>query len=68
MGAGADGSDLAFGAGLLVMPLMLAGLSLRKAPDGRLAVSHMLEGVHQLMDELLGRHQACAGCGEEHRH
>jgi hypothetical protein len=66
--AGADGNELAFGAGLLGMPLMLAGFGIRKAPDGRLAVTHMLEGVHQLMDELLGRHQACAGCGEEHRH
>ena len=66
--AGADGNDVAFGAGLTVMPLVVAGLGLRRAPDGRRAVTHLLEGVRQLMDELLGRHRACAGCGEEHRH
>jgi hypothetical protein len=58
----------AFGAGLPVMPTVLAGFGLRRAPDGRRAGVHMLEGVRQLMDELLGRHQACAGCGQGHRH
>jgi hypothetical protein len=65
-GAAEDSST--FGTGLLVMPLVLAGLGLRRAPDGRRAMTHLLEGVRQLMDELLGRHRACAGCGEEHRH
>ena len=65
---GTDNIHPGFGAGLLVMPMVLAGFGLRRAPDGRRAVTHMLEGVRQLMDELLGRHRACAGCGEGHRH
>ncbi|MGQ0667730.1 MAG: hypothetical protein ACT4O4_11925 [Nitrospiraceae bacterium] len=65
---GTDHIHPGFGAGLPVMPMVLAWVGLRRAPDGRRAVAHMLEGVRQLMDELLGRHQACAGCGEGHRH
>lgn len=65
---GVDGDSSTFGAGLLVMPLVLAGFGLRRASDGRRAVTHLLEGVRQLMDKLLSRHQACTGCGEEHRH
>jgi len=56
----------AFGAGLLVMPSVLIAIGLRRAPDGRPAWVHMVEGVRQLMDELLGRHHACTGCGEAH--
>ena len=65
---GAAGDSATFGAGLLAMPLVLASFGLRRAPDGKRAVTHLLEGVHQLMDERLGRHRACTGCGEEHPH
>jgi len=61
-----QGFGAAFGAGLLVMPLVLAGVGLRRAPDGRPAWIHMVDGVRRLMDELLGRHHACTGCGEAH--
>jgi hypothetical protein len=50
-------------AGVLVMPLTLVGLGLRKASDGRRAGLHMAEGMRHLKDELLGRHHECAGCG-----
>lgn len=55
-----------FGAGLVGMPLLLAGLGCRKAPDGQRAGSHMLGGVRHLKDELLGRHRGCGGCSQEH--
>jgi len=67
-GGGADDRRPAFDVGLLVMPMVLAGSGLRRAPDGRRAAAHMLDGVRQLMDELLGRHRVCAGCGEGHHH
>jgi hypothetical protein len=56
----------AFVAGLLVMPLTLAGLSFRKAADGRRAGLHVAEGIRHLKDELLGTHHDCAGCGHDH--
>jgi hypothetical protein len=28
----------------------------------------MLDGVRHLIDELLGRHHECVGCGEDHQH
>jgi len=52
--------------GLLMMPLLLLGLGLRKAPDGRRAGAHMLAGMRHLMEELLGEHQGCGGCSHEH--
>ena len=55
-----------FVAGLLLMPLALIALGLRSAPDGRRAGVHMIEGVRHLMDELLGKHQECGGCGHDH--
>jgi hypothetical protein len=64
---GVDGDDSTFGAGLLVTPMVLAALGFRKAPDGRRAMTHVIEGVRGLKDELLGRHQTCAECREEHR-
>ena len=66
--SGADGTTSAFGLGMMGMPIVLLGLGLRPAPDGRRAGAHMLDGVHRLIDELLGRHHECSGCGEEHQH
>ena len=51
-----------FVGGVSVVPLVLAGLGLRRAPDGQLAVAHMVAGVRQLMDKLLGHQHACGGC------
>ncbi|HET9576029.1 MAG TPA: hypothetical protein VFP04_06490 [Nitrospira sp.] len=59
-------SGAAFAVGLSLMPVMLMGFGLRPVPDGRRAGSHMLEGVRQLMDELLGKHHECGGCGHDH--
>ena len=56
----------AFVMGVFVMPLLLAGLSLRRAPDGRRAGHHMAEGIRHLRDELLGVHHECGGCGHDH--
>lgn len=55
-----------FVAGLLVMPLMVVGLGLRKASDGRRAGLHMAEGIRHLKDELLGVHHDCGACGHDH--
>jgi hypothetical protein len=57
-----------FGVGLAGMPVLLLGLGLRSAPDGQRAGAHMLDGVRRLMDDLLGKHQGCGGCGHEHDH
>lgn len=65
---GSNGLHPVFGVGVLVMPTVLTGFAMRRAPDGRRAVTHILEGVRGLKDELLGQHRACAGCGEGHRH
>lgn len=62
----AHGLGLAFIGGLSVMPLVLVGFGLRRAPDGQLAGAHMLDGVRHLMEKLLGVHRACGGCGDEH--
>lgn len=53
-------------AGFAVMPLLLVGLALRQAPDGQRAGRHMLGGIRQLVDEVLGKHQGCGGCDHEH--
>jgi hypothetical protein len=55
-------SNAAVLAGLCVMPLLAAGLGLRKASDGRRAGHHMAEGIRHLKDELLGAHHECGGC------
>jgi len=65
---GVSGVSSAFGVGMMGMPIVLLGFGLRQAPDGRRAVAHMLDGVRHLMDELLGRHHECGGCGEEQSH
>jgi hypothetical protein len=56
----------AFVMGVLMIPLLLTGLSLRRAPDGHRAGYHMAQGIRHLRDELLGTHHACGGCGHEH--
>ena len=56
----------AFVSGLCVMPLFVTGLGLRKAPDGRRAGLHMVDGIGLLKDELLGTHHECGGCGHDH--
>lgn len=53
---------LEFVGGLSVVPLVLAGFGLRRAPDGQLAAVHMVAGVRQLRDKLLGYQHACGGC------
>jgi hypothetical protein len=55
-----------FVVGLLVMPLILAGLALRPVSGGHLAGASMLRGIGLLIDDLLGRHQACGGCDHDH--
>jgi len=62
----AQGSGLEFVLGLPVVPVALVGLGLRRAPDGRLAGSHMVGGVRHLTEKLLGNHQACSGCDGGH--
>ena len=62
------GADPAFAVGLTIVPLVLMGFGLRHAPDGQRAGMHMVAGVRGLMDDLLGRHQACGGCGHQHDH
>lgn len=58
--------QVAFVAGLCVLPLLFTGLGLRKAPDGRRVGRHMLEGISHLRDELLGMHRECGGCDHDH--
>ncbi|MDF0673703.1 MAG: hypothetical protein P0120_05080 [Nitrospira sp.] len=57
-----------FAAGLMVMPTVLAGLWLRRMPDGQRAGTHLVAGIRHLMDDLLGVHQGCGGCHEGHDH
>jgi hypothetical protein len=58
-----------FAAGLMGMPTVLAGLWLRRMPDGQRAGTHLVAGVRHLMDDLLGKHQGCGGChdGDDRR-
>jgi hypothetical protein len=58
--------NMAFVAGFLVMPFILAGLALRPVPGGHRAGVAMLQGIGRLIDELLGKHHACGGCEHEH--
>ena len=55
-----------FVVGLLVMPSILAGLALRPVSGGHRAGASMLRGIGLLIDDLLGRHQACGGCDHDH--
>jgi hypothetical protein len=57
---------IAFVVGVLVMPLLVTGLALRRAADGRRVGQHMFEGVRHLRDELLGTHHDCGGCDHDH--
>jgi len=52
--------------GLLGMPTVLAGLGLRRMPDGQWAGTHLAAGVRHLMENLLGMHQGCGGCHDGH--
>ena len=58
--------DTMFVVGLLVMPFILAGLALRPVSGGHRAGASMLRGIGLLIDDLLGRHQACGGCDHDH--
>ena len=62
------GADPAFALGLTILPLVLMWLGLRHAPDGQRAGMHMVAGVRHLIDDLVGTHQECGGCGHEHDH
>ena len=58
--------NMVFVVGLLVMPFILAGLALRPVSGGHRAGASMLRGIGLLVDDLLGRHQACGGCDHDH--
>ena len=57
-----------FAVGLMGMPVVLAGLWLRRMPDGQRAGMHLAAGVRHLMENLLGVHQGCGGCHDGHDH
>lgn len=59
-------SNVAFVAGMFVMPLLLSGLSLRRASDGRPVGLHMVERIRHLKDELLATHHECGDCSHDH--
>src|SRR5262249_54815911 len=66
---GAEGNAGVFATGVTVVPLMLIGLGLRKAPDGQRAGIHMWDGMRHLMEELLGTHKGCCGgCDHQRGH
>jgi hypothetical protein len=58
--------NMVFVVGLLVMPFILAGLALRPVSGGHRAGASMLRGIGLLIDDLLGKHQACGGCDHDH--
>jgi hypothetical protein len=58
--------NMVFVVGLLVMPFILAGLALRPVSGGHRAGASMLRGIGLLINDLLGRHQACGGCDHDH--
>ena len=60
--------NAAFIAGLVVMPMIVLGLALRRTSDGRRVGLHMAEGIRQLKNELLGMHHECGGCAHDHGH
>lgn len=55
-----------FAVGLVGMPTILAGLWLRRMPDGRRAGTHLAASVRHLMGDLLGPHRECGDCHAEH--
>ncbi|MBX3329571.1 MAG: hypothetical protein KF722_04150 [Nitrospira sp.] len=57
-----------FAVGLMGMPTVLAGLWLRRMSDGQRAGAHLVSSVRQLMGDLLGMHQGCGDCHDEHDH
>jgi hypothetical protein len=59
-------SEVAFVSGLFVVPAAVVAFGLRRAPDGRRAGLHMVEGIGHLKDELLGVHHDCGACGHTH--
>ena len=58
--------NMVFVVGLLVMPFILAGLALRPISGGHRAGASMIRGIGLLIDDLLGRHQACGWCEQDH--
>ncbi len=65
---GLHGVDVAFAVGMIGIPIVIVGFGLQQAPDGRRTGAHMFERVRHLMDEVLGYHRECDGCGERHQH
>jgi hypothetical protein len=57
-----------FAVGLMGMPAVLAGLWLRRMPDGQRAGTHLAAGVRHLRENLLGAHRGCGGCHDGHDH
>jgi hypothetical protein len=66
MRAEAATTSIALAIGVPLMPLVLMGLAVRPAPDGRPAGLHMLRQIRYLLEDLLGTHHACGGCGQDH--
>lgn len=66
MRPGVVAADGAFLAGVSVMPLLLTGFALRRAPDGRAVGVHLVHDVRRLKDDLLGTHRDCGDCGRDH--
>jgi hypothetical protein len=65
MRAEAFSPTVAFIAGMFTMPLLLTGLGLRRASDGRPVGLHLVEGIRHLQDQLLATHRECGDCGPE---
>ncbi len=63
---GLERTTSVFVLGLLGMPTVLLGLGLRRMPDGQWAGTHLAAGVRHLRENLLGVHQGCSGCHDEH--
>lgn len=65
-----DGGDdgIWFASGLAGVPALLVLLSLRSMPDGKMAGTHLLEGIRSLQADLLGARRGCGGCHPEHDH
>ncbi|MGE0643062.1 MAG: hypothetical protein AB7P24_05275 [Nitrospira sp.] len=57
-----------FASGLAGIPALLVLLSLRSMPDGKMAGSHLVEGIRALQAELLRAQRGCGGCHPEHDH
>lgn len=57
-----------FAIGVLVLPAVGVVLGMRTLPDGTRAAGRLLGGTQTMMDTILGRHNDCGGCGDEHHH